>query len=140
MRKKIFAAFAASFFLGAFASSSEALEKVSMEREAFRNARGDVIITQADEPDKRRLEVSLRGLEPNGVYTLWFSEGDKKEAVNKGESFKSDSDGKANFTAILEESVIERWDRLAVAFHPDGNPKNTKSAVVSLSGDLPDNV
>lgn len=137
--KKTFAAFIAAVFLGGLASSASALEKIDLKAEAFKDLKGDITITE-EGADKRRLDLNLSGLQPNAVYTLWFA-GEKpgqRSAVGRESTFRSDANGRASFSTVVSENDIEKWDKFQVAYHPDGNAKNLRSAVPLLSGDLPD--
>lgn len=139
MYTKYLAAFIAAVFVGAFQSSALALERVDLKAEAFKDARGEITISE-ESREQRRLEVNLTGLEPNAVYTLWFTgerEG-QRATVGKESTFRSDSTGKAVFSTVVSENEIEKWDRFEVAYHPDGNPKNLKGSINLLSGDLPE--
>lgn len=139
MYKKTFTAFVAALFLGAWTSLALALERVDLKAEAFKDAKGDITITEAG-ADQRRLELQVSGLEPNGVYSLWFA-GEKagqRSSVGKEATFRTDSAGKATFSTVVSENDILKWDKFQIAYHPDGNPKNLKSALIPLSGDLPE--
>lgn len=139
MHGKTFAAFTAAVFLAAFTSSALALEKVDLRVEAFKNAKGDITIRE-ESADQRRLDLNLSGLQPNAVYTLWFAgeQAGQRSTVGKESTFRSDAQGNATFSTVVSENEIEKWDKFQVAYHPDGNAKNLKSAVISLSGDLPE--
>lgn len=137
--KKTFATFIAVVFFGVIASSASALEKVDLKVEAFKDVKGDITIRE-EGADQRRLDLNLSGLQPNAVYTLWFA-GERpgqRSAVGREATFRSDANGTATFSTVVSENEIEKWDKFEVAYHPDGNAKNLKSAVPLLSGDLPE--
>lgn len=143
MNRKIFPAFLAAVSLFFFASTAQSLERVNLGPDEFKDAKGDVTIVQAGSPEQRRLDISLRGLKPNGVYTAWFGQtGTDKQAPvgERGASFRSDNTGNARFSAIVSEQEVESWDNVHIVFHPDGNPENMDMAFSSLTGDLPSDV
>ncbi len=143
MHRKLFPAYIAALFLVVFSSAAFALEKVHLSPEAFKYATGNATIQHVGPEDQMRIDLKLSGLEPDGVYSVWLSEkeaGKQSPAAAKGISFKSDTKGNAEISAVLDKGAIEKSDQINIAYHPDGEAKNTEMAILLLSGDLPPDV
>ncbi|HBG46554.1 MAG TPA: hypothetical protein DDW94_06130 [Deltaproteobacteria bacterium] len=117
-----------------------ATEKLTLEAEpAFREASGEALIRDA-RAGQKEINIQASGLRPNSVYTLWFvSEEAGKNMAGVGRadfSFKSDDRGNAKYSATVSAAEIRKWDKIEVAYHPDGNPRNMANIDIALIGDL----
>ncbi len=85
-----------------------------------------------DEKGKKILKISLEGLEPDSVYTVWFVKtGPKREKIGVGKaphSFMSNGEGKANFTAEVTDEQLQKGNLLRVSFNNDSNANNSDEA------------
>lgn len=98
----------------------------TMEMESFlwEDSRAEVEITDAAEGEK---EITIRAddLMPDSVYTVWLVSEERSEAemVSPMEhGFRTDSEGKGVFSAAIPEEELARWERIEVAWHPEGAP------------------
>lgn len=91
-------------------------------------------------PGDTRLTITAKGLEPNSVYTVWLAK-DEPSAELKGlgvgdYSFTTDGSGTGRFIANVAENELMDWDKLEIAFHPDGNPANLADAQIVMHSSL----
>lgn len=123
------------------ASMAEAIkDRVELKGRIWdRGDKGEAIINDAILGQKE-VVVKVNGLEPNSVYTVWLV--NEKPQMNMtglggGDySFKTDSQGNGEFRATVPEEDLANWEKLEVAYHPDGNPENMDNMKVALKGDL----
>ena len=98
------------------------------------NASGTALISSEN------ISIRAKGLEPNGVYTVWFvNMKPKKHEAGAGEApymFKTDSYGNGTYSARLKESPFGKWKMLMIVLHPTGDPKDMKNMVGGLSAKL----
>ncbi len=98
------------------------------------NASGTAVISNEN------ISIQAKGLEPNGVYTVWFvNMKPKKHEAGAGEPpymFKTDSYGNGTYWAPLKASPFGKWKMLMIVFHPTGDPKDMKNMVGGLSASL----
>ena len=98
------------------------------------NASGTALISSEN------IDIHAKGLEPNGVYTVWFvNMKPKKHEAGAGEApymFKTDSYGNGTYSARLKESPFGKWKMLMIVLHPTGDPKDMKNMVGGLSAKL----
>ena len=98
------------------------------------NASGTAFISSEN------ISIHAKGLEPNGVYTVWFvNMKPKKHEAGAGEApymFKTDSYGNGTYSAQLKESPFGKWKTLMIVLHPTGDPKDMKNMVGGLSAKL----
>ncbi|MBI5492825.1 MAG: hypothetical protein HY893_07835 [Deltaproteobacteria bacterium] len=139
--KSIFA-FIMLFAFSVFSTALYAAEEsVPLKGTLWEKVKGEAIIKDtANVEGDKQLTVNVSGLEPNSVYTVWFGKIDRPTEVKgagvRDYSFKTDGAGNGTYVTTLSEYVIQGWDNIQVAFHPDGNPKNLNNAQIALSGDL----
>ena len=95
------------------------------------NASGTAFISSEN------ISIHAKGLEPNGVYTVWFvNMKPKKHEAGAGEApymFKTDSYGNGTYSARLKESPFGKWKMLMIVLHPTGDPKDMKNMLGGLS-------
>ncbi len=91
------------------------------------NAVGNAII------DQEHINLQVRGLEPDSVYTVWFANmKPKKQETGAGTApymFRTDPWGNGSYSSPLKETPFGKWSMIMVVLHPDGNPKNMKNMV-----------
>jgi len=142
-RKKIIAGVLSLAFV-LFAMTSEVrawvsefeLKNAGPEKEA----KGMVYIKLAGfVPSDRLLVVRTYHLKPRSVYSVWIIDtwSGKREALGiTGQNhFKTDASGSGHYTDHTTEYILG-WNRLEVAFHPGGDPSDTKHMIVVLWADL----
>lgn len=137
--KGLTASLTALFLAVFFTAAQAAIEKVKLKGEEFKKATGEATIKDVAGGQKE-ITVEVKGLTPDSVYTLWVVREKPKmdmAGVGKGDfSFKSDSEGKARYTATITEEQLREWEKLEVAYHPDGNPRNMENIKIAVEGDL----
>ena len=122
-----------------FASTGFGAETLKLDGGIFDNVDGSAKIEQAKD-DQKKVTVNLDNLKPNSLYTVWLVN-EKPEMSMTGlgtgdYSFKTDSEGKGNYTATINQEELAKWQVLKVVLHPDGNPKNMKDIKSAATGDL----
>ncbi len=128
------------FVLALFVAVADAAEeKVDLRGKLWERVKGEAIIKDVEEGQKQ-ISIEASNLEPNSVYTVWFvNEKPQMDMAGVGEadySFKTDAEGRGEFTATVSSEEIRNWEKLEVAYHPDGNPSNMKDIKITLKGDL----
>jgi hypothetical protein len=102
-----------------------------------KGAKGEVAIADA-KAGQKEITITMTGLTPNSVYTVWLvNMKPKMDMVGVGTgdySFKSDSKGAANYSAIISNAELEKWQMFEIAHHPDGDAKDMKKMQIALSG------
>lgn len=122
------------------ASAEAAVEKIEMESELWKEARGEALIEDIASGTKE-ITVSVENLVPDSVYTVWFVNEEPRvdvEGVGDGgaNSFRTDSEGKGVFKARVAGAEVEDWQKLEVAYHPEGDPRKLANLHIALMGDL----
>ncbi|MDO8427423.1 MAG: hypothetical protein Q7T24_07905 [Deltaproteobacteria bacterium] len=138
MVKKVTVAVIVFLFSALIAAAYAVQEIVDLKGQAIKDANGEALIRDAGE-GRKKVEISLKGLDPNSVYTVWFAKDRPGEMAGIGGgnfSFRSDAVGNGQYSALIPEKEITNWDNIEVLLHPDGNPGNTRNAKVALKGDL----
>ena len=106
---------------------------------AGKGAKGEVAIADT-KPDQKQITISMTGLKPNSVYTVWLVNMKPKmdmAGVGPGDySFKSDSKGMGTYSATISNAELEKWQMFEIAYHPDGNSKDMKNMQIALSGPI----
>ncbi len=115
-------------------------QKISLKADkAGKGAKGEVVITDKEAAQKE-ITISMTGLKPNSVYTVWLVNMKPKmdmAGVGTGDySFKTDEKGNQNYKATISKTDLEKWQMFEIAYHPDGNPKNMKNMEIALKGDI----
>lgn len=89
-------------------------------------------------PRLRTMGVDVYGLQPNSVYSVWYTneKGERKPAGVDTNHFKTDASGKGRYVTSVYEDVLDDWRYLEIMLHPDGNPRNTAGITSALKGDL----
>jgi hypothetical protein len=129
------------FFVLAFfvAMAQAAEEKVDLNGKLWERVKGEAVITDAAEGQKE-IKLQAKGLEPNSVYTVWFVKDNPQmgiAGVGDGDhSFTTDAEGAGEYTATVAAEELSNWEKIEVAFHPDGNPSNLKDIKIAMKGDL----
>lgn len=87
------------------------------------------------------ISIQVKGLRPNGVYTVWFvNMKPKKQEIGAGQApymFKTDAGGNGSYTAPLSEAPFGKWEAVMIVLHPKGDPMNMKDMVPALSTMIP---
>lgn len=89
-------------------------------------------------PRLRNMAVTVHDLEPNALYSVWYTSerGERKAAGVETNTFKTDASGKGRFVTSVYEDVLDDWRYLEVMHHPSGDPKETTGLTSALKGDL----
>jgi hypothetical protein len=87
------------------------------------------------------LSIQAKGLQPNGVYTVWFvNMKPKKHEAGAGTPpymFRTDSQGLGTYSSSITESPFGKWQVLMIVLHPNGDPTDMKNMVGALSANIP---
>lgn len=126
---------------GVFAAPAGAIyDELPLKSELQEKVSGQMIISDVGNiEDERHLELFLTGLEPNTVYTVWLSRpGAERESAGLEDQsfFKTDGSGNAHYIATLSEYDLNRFDKVEIAEHPDGDPQNLENSILTLSADI----
>lgn len=98
-----------------------------------RPVRGKLTVTcYAD--DKDEIKLSMSGLAPNAVHTVWLATSLKETAVRGGVGtapyqYKSTGGGNLGLVCLLEKCPLTEWKWLEVRMHPDGDPTHIQESV-----------
>ena len=102
-------------------------------------ARGEAIL-RARAGGQTEIEVGVKGLKPNAVYTIWAVQEHPFSVIiaigSEDNAFQTDSLGEGRIVAIVSSLGLSKWQKLQIAQHADGNPKNLKGMRIALTGDL----
>lgn len=132
--------FAAFIFLTAFNGFDGARRFLDLKDLSGGNASGEVSIEplQSRMPRLRTVGVTVYGLKPGSVYSVWYADekGQRSPAGVETNHFTTDAGGKGRFVTSAYEDVLDDWRYIDVMLHPDGNPKNTGGMTPALRGDL----
>ncbi len=106
---------------------------------AGKGASGEVVINDTDTGQKE-IAITVRGLKPDGVYTVWFvNMKPKMDMAGIGTPdyvIKIDSKGSGTYRATVSAIELEKWQVIEIAYHKSGNPKDMKKIAVALAGQL----
>lgn len=127
-------------FLVLLTSASAVVEKIEMESVLWEEARGEALIEDLG-PGTMEITVNVENMAPGSAYTVWFvNEEPRVEVEGVGDSgansFWTDSEGKGVFKARVEGHVVEAWQKLEVAYHPEGDPREPANLRIALVGEL----
>jgi hypothetical protein len=103
------------------------------------SASGEVLIERQDKmPNLRTLGVTVNGLKPGSVYSVWYANEQAQRSPIGVETnhFTTDAAGKGSYVTSVYEDVVDDWRYIDVMLHPDGNPKNTGGMMPALRGDI----
>ena len=93
---------------------------------------------------ENNIGIQAKGLQPNGVYTVWFvNMKPKKHEAGAGQApymFKTDGGGNGSYSSTLSDSPFGKWEMIMIVLHPDGDPANMKKMVGALSTMIPKSV
>jgi len=111
-----------------------------MADKAGKGASGAAVIA-AKGSDQKEVTITAKGLKPNSVYTVWLVNMKPKmdmAGLGGGDySFKSDDKGNASYSATIGSADLSKWQLIELAYHPSGDPKNTKELMnTALLGKL----
>lgn len=129
---------ALAFFLTASAAQAVA-EKIEMKSDLWKEAKGEALIRDL-EADTKEITIHVENLVPDSVFTVWFvNEQPRVDVMGVGEgvnSFRTDREGKGVFSATVPSSAVEEWQKLEVAYHPEGDPRKLANLHIALSAEL----
>lgn len=132
------AGIAAAFFCSVSVSEAKT-EKIEMQSRLWEESSVEATIKDAAAGTKE-ITIKAENLMPNSVFTVWFANdeaGDERESVSTGKnSFRTDANGNAVFTATVSDDQIEKWKNIEVGFHPEGDPSYLENVHIAFSGDL----
>ncbi len=102
---------------------------------AGKGASGEVVIKDTDTGQKE-IAITVKGLKPEGVYTVWFvTMKPKMDMAGIGSPdyvIKIDSKGNGTYRAAVSAAELEKWQVIEIAYHKSGNPKDMKNIVGAL--------
>lgn len=139
--KRLMLFFVAAFFLlTGFNRGDGAKRYLELSDQTGGAAEGQVEIEpmRRGMPRLSNLAITFRGLKPDSVYSVWYSNerGERSPAGVETNHFRTDASGKGRYITSVYEDVLDDWRFLEVMLHPDGNPKNTAGMTIALKGDL----
>mgnify|MGYP006271389305 CR=1 FL=1 len=107
---------------------------------AGKGASGQAVVAD-NGGDRKDIAIAANGLKPNSVYTVWLVNMKPKmdmTGLGQGDySFKTDSRGSASYSATIGSADLSKWQLIELAYHPSGDPKNTKELMnTALIGNL----
>ncbi len=106
---------------------------------AGKDASGEVVIKNVDTSQKQ-IVITVRGLKPEGVYTVWFvTMKPKMDMAGIGSPdyvIKIDSKGSGTYRATVSAAELDKWQVIEIAFHATGDPKDMKHMSIALKGEL----
>lgn len=124
-----------------FLSAPAAAEKIDMQSNLWEEAKGEALIEDLA-ADTKEITIRVENLVPDSVFTVWFvNEQPIVDIMGVGEgvnSFRTDRDGKGVFSAAVKSSELEDWQKLEVAYHPEGDPKKLANLHIALVAELND--
>ncbi len=104
-----------------------------------KGASGEVVIKDTDMGQKE-ITITVRGLKPDGVYTVWFvNMKPKMDMAGIGSPdyvIKIDNKGSGTYRATVSAAELEKWQVIEIAYHKSGNPKDMKKIAAALAGQL----
>ncbi len=115
--------------------------KVALKADkAGKGASGTAVIVDKG-GDRKEVTIAAKGLKPNSVYTVWLVTMTPKmdmAGLGGGDySVKSDEKGDASYSATIGSEDLSKWQLIELAYHPSGDPKNTKELMnTALIGKL----
>lgn len=91
----------------------------------------------------KSLGIQAKGLKSNAVYTVWFvnMDANMKPKAHAGAGkppfmFKTDSSGAGTYESPLDASPFGKWQMLMIMLHPNGDPKDMKTASGALKAKI----
>lgn len=112
------------------------LKRVGEERTA--KGQVELLLTGSVDCD-RLLKITAFKLRPEAVYSVWIRErvtGKRVPAGLTGKNFfATGSSGSGGYSYVADLANIS-WNDILIAWHPDGNHRNTESMVVVLKAKL----
>ncbi len=106
---------------------------------AGKGVSGEVAIKDVDTSQKQ-IVITVRGLKPEGVYTVWFvTMKPKMDMAGIGSPdyvIKIDSKGSGTYRATVSAAELDKWQVIEIAYHKSGNPKDMKHMSIALKGEL----
>lgn len=94
-------------------------EKIMLKADkAGKGAKGEAMIKEMG--DQREIAITMTGLKPNAVYTVWLvNMKPKMDMMGMGMgdySFKSDDKGNGSYTATVSAMELAKWQMLEIAY------------------------
>lgn len=126
-------------FLTAFTFAYPARSEIELKAPSGGRASGDALIERMEfMPGLRSLGLDLRGLEPGGVYSVWYSdESGRREPAGVGSNhFKAGPSGNGRYVTTVYQDRLDGWEYIEIFLHPDGDPANTAGMAPALRGSL----
>lgn len=106
---------------------------------AGKGASGEVVIKDTDTGQKE-ITITVKGLKPNGVYTVWFvNMKPKMDMAGIGAPdyvIKIDGTGSGTYRATVTTTELDKWQVIEITYHKSGDPKNMKKIAPALAGKL----
>ncbi|MBI5587336.1 MAG: hypothetical protein HY889_03105 [Deltaproteobacteria bacterium] len=142
MLKKTVAAIAFVLTILTFGAAANDSEVAVIHLRGAAAASGEAVFRTSSEfsPFQYSLGVTVYGLKPNSIYSVWLSghhgkEG--REALGIGSNhFKTDGAGNGRYVTYASHLTLREWRVLEIDYHPDNDPKNTKDMVIVLKGNF----
>jgi hypothetical protein len=106
---------------------------------AGKGASGEVVIKDTDK-DQKEIAITVKGLKPEGVYTVWFMTMKPKMYMagigSPDYIIKIGSKGNGTYRAAVSAAELEKWQVIEIAYHKSGNPKDMKNIAGALAVQL----
>jgi hypothetical protein len=138
---KVFTMFALTLSLLLIATFSLAAKQTVtlMPGPDGKGAGGEAVISDAGAGQKK-IDITVRGLKPDEVYTVWFvNMKPKMDMAGLGTPdyvIKLDRRGGGRYTATVTTRELEKWQLIEIASHPTGDPRDMKKMGIALKGEL----
>lgn len=112
--------------------------KIELKGVFFKTAKAEVMFKDYD-GEKKEIIIKATGLKAYAVFSVWFLNPKQKESAGLGYGnfdFTSNGRGEGYYRAVIPISELDRWEVMAVYFHPDGDARNAKERKDALKGRL----
>lgn len=99
-------------------------DRFEMESFLWEDARAEAVIADAAEGAKE-ITIQAENLMPDALYTVWLVSEEQGEAAMVSpmeHGFRTDSEGNGTFSVVVPGDELGNWDRIEVAWHPEGAP------------------
>jgi hypothetical protein len=104
-----------------------------------KGASGEISIKDTNTGQKE-ITITVRGLKPEGVYTVWFvNMKPKMDMAGIGAPdhvIRIDDKGSGTYHATVSAAELEKWQMIEIAYHKTGDPKDMKHMTGALKGGL----
>ncbi len=107
---------------------------------AGKGASGEVVIKDTGTAEQKEITITVKGLKPGGVYTVWFvTMKPKMDMAGVGEPdyvIKIDDKGNGTYHTKVSTAELAKWQIIEIAYHKAGDPKDMKHMDGALKGGI----